>query len=212
MISRYSPGGSDGKECSCNAGDPGLIPASERSPEKEIATHSSILAGRIAWTEEPGGPQSMGGHKEPDTTEQLTQEVLSTLASVLNIQSWGWNSQLDLIAWIWGVISQDGRERSVGPRGLGHSFSSSFNLHFIFFNRDWTSFGVFKTCQQQKLFFHMEVSGISDPPRDDSPGEGNGTPLQYSWLGNPMDKGAWWAMVQGVAKSWTRLSDLAHTL
>ena len=38
-------------------------------------------------------------------------------------------------------------------------------------------------------------------------GEGSGTPLQYSCLENPMDGGAWWAAVHGVAKSWTRLSD-----
>ena len=36
-----------------------------------------------------------------------------------------------------------------------------------------------------------------------SPGEGNGNPLQYSCLENPMDSGAWWAIVQGVPKSWT---------
>ena len=39
-----------------------------------------------------------------------------------------------------------------------------------------------------------------------SHGEGNGNPLQYSCLEN-LDRGAWWATVQGVAKSWTRLSD-----
>ena len=33
-----------------------------------------------------------------------------------------------------------------------------------------------------------------------APGEGNGNPLQYSYLGNPMDRGAWWATVLGVAK------------
>ena len=38
-------------------------------------------------------------------------------------------------------------------------------------------------------------------------GEGDGTPLQYSCLENPMDGGDWWAAVHGVAKSWTRLSD-----
>ena len=38
-------------------------------------------------------------------------------------------------------------------------------------------------------------------------GGGNGNPLQYSCLGNPMDRGAWWATVHEVAKSWTRLSD-----
>ena len=44
-----------------------------------------------------------------------------------------------------------------------------------------------------------------------SPGERNGNPLQYSGLGNPMDAGAWWAIVHGVAKSWTRLSDFTFT-
>ena len=42
-------------------------------------------------------------------------------------------------------------------------------------------------------------------------GEGNGTPLQCSCLENPMDGGAWWAIVHGVAKSWTQLSDLTFT-
>ena len=39
------------------------------------------------------------------------------------------------------------------------------------------------------------------------PGEGNGYPFQYSCLENPVDRGAWWATVHGVVKSWTRLSD-----
>ena len=42
-------------------------------------------------------------------------------------------------------------------------------------------------------------------------GEGNGTPLQYSCLEGPMDGGAWWAAVHGVAESWTRLSDFTFT-
>ena len=42
-------------------------------------------------------------------------------------------------------------------------------------------------------------------------GEGNGTPLQYSCLENPMDRGAWWAAVHEIAKSWTRLSDFTFT-
>ena len=43
------------------------------------------------------------------------------------------------------------------------------------------------------------------------PGEGNGTPLQYSCLENPMVGGAWWAAVHGVTKSGTRLSDFTFT-
>ena len=42
-------------------------------------------------------------------------------------------------------------------------------------------------------------------------GEGNCNPLQYSCLANPMDGGAWWAAVRGVARSWTRLSDFTFT-
>ena len=75
----------------------------EDSLEKEMATHSSILAWRIPWTEEPGGLQSTG-RKESDTTERL------------------------------------------------HTHSHT----------------------------HMIILG-----------EGNGTPLQYSGLENPMDGGAW---------------------
>ena len=48
-------------------------------------------------------------------------------------------------------------------------------------------------------------------PRVSSLGEGNGTPLQYSCLENPMDGGAWWAAVLGVAKSQIRLSDFTFT-
>ena len=44
-----------------------------------------------------------------------------------------------------------------------------------------------------------------------SPGEGNGNTFQYSCLENPMDRGAWWVAVHGVAKSWTRLSDFTFT-
>ena len=50
----------------------------------------------------------------------------------------------------------------------------------------------------------------SIPGSGRSPGEGNGNPLQYSCLENPMDRGAWWATVHGVTKSWTQLSDLTN--
>ena len=53
-------GGSDGKESACNAGDQGLTPGQEEPLEKGMATHSSILAWRIPWTEKPGGLESVG--------------------------------------------------------------------------------------------------------------------------------------------------------
>ena len=54
------PSGSDGKESAWNAENPGLILSWEDPLEKGMATHSSILAWKIPWTEEPGGLQSMG--------------------------------------------------------------------------------------------------------------------------------------------------------
>ena len=50
-----------------------------------------------------------------------------------------------------------------------------------------------------------DVGSIPDLGR--SPEEGNGNPLQYSCLGNLMDRGSWWAIVHGVQKSWTQLSN-----
>ena len=50
----------------------------------------------------------------------------------------------------------------------------------------------------------------SIPESGRSPGEGNGNPLQYSYLGNPMDRGAWQALVHGVEKSQTWLTDGAQ--
>ena len=54
------PGGSDGKASAYNAGDLGLIPGLGRSPGEGMATHSSTLAWKIPWTEEPDRLQSMG--------------------------------------------------------------------------------------------------------------------------------------------------------
>ena len=99
----------------------GSSPGSGRSPEEEMATHSSILAWKMLWTEEPGRLQTWG-HKESDTTEHI------------HIR----------------------KENQKGD-------------------------------------------------------EGDGTPLQYSCAENPMDGGAWWAAVHGVARSQTRLSDFTFT-
>ena len=59
------PGGSDGKASVYNAGDLGSILGSGRSPEKEMAIHSSAIAWKIPWTEELGA----WGRKGSDTTE-----------------------------------------------------------------------------------------------------------------------------------------------
>ena len=59
-IYQYFPGGSDGKEASCNVGDLVQCLGQEDPLEKGMATHSSIPAWTSPWTEEPGMPQSAG--------------------------------------------------------------------------------------------------------------------------------------------------------
>ena len=54
-------GGSAGKESACNAGNLSSIPGSGRSPGEGMETHSSILAWRIIWTEDPGGLHTVHG-------------------------------------------------------------------------------------------------------------------------------------------------------
>ena len=61
---------------------------------------------------------------------------------------------------------------------------------------------------------HASVGNAGDVgsvPELGCPRGGNGNPLQYSCLGNSMDRGAWWATVYGVTKSRTQLSDFTHT-
>ena len=52
----------------------------------------------------------------------------------------------------------------------------------------------------------------SIPGSGRSPGEGNGNPLQHSYLENSMDRGAWRATVYGVTKSWTQLNNFTFTI
>ena len=67
-------------------------------------------------------------------------------------------------------------------------------------------------AQRVKHLPAMQETWIRSLGGEDSPGEGNGNPLQYSCLENPMDGEASWATVHGVAKSWTQLSNFTFTL
>ena len=97
------------------------------------------------------------------------------------------------------------------------NFSQTLLFSFHFFAQ-WTP-----NCLKSIACFHSTLWGFpssSDgkasackagdpgliPGSGRSPGEGNGNPLQYPCLENSMVRGAWWAIVHGVTKSWTRLS------
>ena len=63
---------------------------------------------------------------------------------------------------------------------------------------------MFQTQFEEKLFYKV---GLIYLLLRSYPGEGNDNPLQYSCLENPTERGAWWAAVPRVTKSWTRLND-----
>ena len=71
-------------------------------------------------------------------------------------------------------------------------------FHFV------NKFGLSESCDSdgKESAFNVGDLGLM-PGLGRSPGEGHGNPLQYFCLENPMDRGAWWATVQGMAKSQT---------
>ena len=72
------------------------------------------------------------------------------------------------------------------------------------------NWGDFASLVAQKVKNHISCNAedlVLIPGSGRSPGEGNGYPLQYSGLENPMNKGAWWATVHGVTKNQEQLSD-----
>ena len=111
--------------------------------EKEMATHSSVIAWRIPERAEPGGPSSMGSHRVGHDWSDAAAAAAAGSSVVKN-----------------------------SPANAG------------------------------------DVGLIPGSGR--SLGGGNGNPLQYSCLGNPMDWEAWQVAVHGVANSWTWLSNWAH--
>ena len=95
----------------------------------------------------------------------------------------------------------------------------SLNLYFYHHHHHqdpytflWTPIHVFPGGSEVKASACNVGDLGSIPGLGRSPGKGNGSPLQYSCLENPMDGGAWWATVHRIAKSWTRLSDFTFTI
>ena len=121
--------------------------------EKEMASHSSVLAWRIPRTGEPGGLPSIESHRVGHDWSDLAAAAACTYLGL--------------------PAGNSGKEPACPCR----------------------------RPQRGSLIF---------PGSGRSPGGGNGNPLQYSCLENPLDWGAWWATVHGVAKSRTRLRASLH--
>ena len=94
------------------------------------------------------------------------------------------------------------KEKSLNKAMLVKSFAlSDLGLRRCWVEKDW----------RKKESAANAGDAVSIPWSEGSPGEGNGNWLNYFCLESPMDRGAWRATVHGVAKSWTRLSDLKTT-
>ena len=85
---------------------------------------------------------------------------------------------------------------------MRHCKSTIFQFKKLLVLKKIVPLVLFKCDNKDKIIKVLNKMGF---------GEGNGTPLQYSCLENPMDGGAWWAAVHGVARSQTRLNDFSFT-
>ena len=96
-----------------------------------------------------------------------------------------------LETWIQSLLWEDSREKAMAP----HSSTLAWKIQWM------EEPGRLQSGMTEWLHFHFSLSCI---------GEQNGTPLQYSCLENPRDRGAWWAAVYGVAQSRTLLKRLSR--
>ena len=150
-----------------------------------MATHSSVLAWRISGTGEPGGLPSVGSHRVG--------------------HHWG-----DLAAA--AVPSGEGNGNSLQYSCLENPWTEEpgwATVHRIAKSR--TRLSHFTSLQSPmphtvKNLPAIQETRVPSLGQEDSPGEGNGYPVQYSCLENSMDRGTCQAAVHGVAKSWTQLS------
>ena len=149
-----------------------------------MATHSSILAWKIPWMEERGRLQSVGSQRVGHDW------AISPPPPPL----WAIKTQFILkgIVHLW--FQQNHRYVDLKSHFLGLNFWSVSNWGF-------------PGGSEVKASARNAGDLGSIPGSGRSPGEGNGNPLQYSCLENPMDGGASWAAAHGVAKSPTRLSN-----
>ena len=105
-------GGSDSKALAYNAGDPGSIPRSGRSPGEGNGNHSSTPAWKIPWTEEPGGLRSMGSQRVG-----LPTRLSSFAFTSLRLHTQGKTSPL----WLWPSCSLHSEKRGEQPEHQSHS-------------------------------------------------------------------------------------------
>ena len=166
--------------------------------EKEMATHSSVLAWRIPGTGEPGGLPSRGSHRVVHNWSDLAvaaaasklEKEMATTPVPLPRKSHGRRSPVDYSPW--GCKESDTTEQlNWGKTGI---MKHKFKLYF-----------PCSSNSEENACNSWDQGPVSGSGR--SSGEGNGNQFQYSCQENLIDREAWRATVHGVAKSWTWWSD-----
>ena len=173
----------------------------EDALKNRTANHSSILAWKISWTEEPSGLQSMGSQRVGHNWATSLSFFLSIMFNDFPGSSAGkestWNAG-DL-----GSILGSGRSSGAGT---GNPLQYSCLENFM--DRGaWRAIVHGVTKVWYNLLTKPPPPWRLCPKARRSPGGGNGNPFQYSCLENSTVREAWWAIVHGVTKSWTWLSD-----
>ena len=119
-----------------------------------------------------------------------------------------WMASLTRWTWVWvnsgrwWWTGRPGVLRFMGSQRVRHDWATELNwteLNILFWASLMVQMGKKSVCSARDLGW---IPGLGR-----FPGEGDGYPLQYSCLQNSMDKGDWWAIVHGVTKSWTQLSN-----
>jgi len=189
------------KESACNAGNLGSVPGLGRSPGR--GNGSPI---QYSCLENPHGQRNLAGcslwsRKESDTTEWLSTHTHKHRK---------WYSKISASHWPYPALSiWNGLLEQKEINAIGHSNETAASPNPLLTGGEKKKNDNLKVLVMFSLGTFLRTSR---PRSGRSPGEGSGTPLQYSCLENPMDGGAWWATVHGVAKSWTRLRDFTFTL
>ena len=168
-----------------------------------MATHSSTLAWKIPWTEEPIRLQSMGSQRV--WHDWVTSLSLFTFHFPVLEKEMA--SHSSVLSWRIPGAGEPGGLPSMGLHRIGQDWSdlaAAAAADIKLRNSLWLCFPCSSVGKESAC-----SAGDPDwiPGLGRFPGEGNGNPLQYPCLENLTDRWTWWAAVHGVAKSRARLSD-----